>query len=165
MGCLIMKNKTIIKEKKSFSFRKKTNIFLTILFAVLSLGIGFVIAYFGVGKSYVETELITAIITLFGFGMTATVFVYQAFENSQSKDTINVIKALSKTLMLTLCLVIVSLIFDFVVSLIKLNVWIIILESLKYAALVYSVICQFDVLNSFIVIITKSKKDVEKKDE
>lgn len=160
-----MKNKTIKKEKRSFSSREKNNIFLTILFSILSLGIGFVIAHFGKGVSYVETELITAIITLFGFGLTATVFVYQAFENAKSKDTTNVIKALSKTLLLTLCLVMVSLVLDFIVSAITSEVWSTILDSAKYAALVYSAICQFDILNSFIVIITKSKKDDSNKDE
>lgn len=152
-----MNNKIVIKEKKSFSSSEIINIILTIVFSILSLGIGFVIAYFGKGKSYVETELISAIITLFGFGLTATVFVYQALENKQSKDTVKVIKAISKTLILTLCLIVASLVFDFVLDLItseKLNV---VIETLKYAALVYSMICQFDILNSFIVIILKSK--------
>lgn len=160
-----MKNKTIKREKKSFSVREKMNIFLTILFSILSLGIGFVIAYFGRDLSYIETELITAIITLFGFGLTATVFVYQAFENAKSKDTMKVIKALSKTLLLTLCLVACALILDFVASTITSTVWVLILDSLKYATLVYSAICQFDILNSFIVIITKSEKGDSNSDE
>ena len=117
----------------------------------------------GKGDSFIETDLITAIITLFGFGLTATVFVYQAFEKSMSKETKNVIAALSKTLLLTLCLVIVSLIFDFIASLITAEVWNVIFESLKYAALIYSLICQFDILNSFIVIITCGKKDDNEK--
>lgn len=160
-----MKNKTVIKEKKFFSSHEKTNIVLTLLFSIVSMGIGFLIAYFGKGSSYVETELITAIITLFGFGLTATVFVYQAFEKSQSKDTIDVIKALSKTLLLTLCLVMSSLVLDFLVSVITLKILNLILESLMYATLVYSAICQFDILNSFIVIITRSKRKDGKKDE
>lgn len=160
-----MKNKTIKKEKRSFSSCEKINIFLTILFSILSLGLGFVIAYFGKDVSFIETELITAIITLFGFGLTATVFVYQAFENSRSNDTMRVIKALSKTLLLTLCLVVVALVTDFIASTVASEVWSLIFESLKYAVLVYSAICQFDILNSFIVIITKSKKDDSKKDE
>ena len=160
-----MKNKTIIKERRSLSSSEKKNIFLTILFSILSFGMGFLIAFFGKGDSYVETELITAIITLFGFGLTATVFVYQAFGNSPSDDTMQVIKALSKTLLLTLCLVASALILDFTVSAITCEVWCLILKSLKYAALVYSAICQFDILNSFIVIITKSKRDDIKKDE
>lgn len=160
-----MKNKTIKREKKSFSARKKMNIFLTILFSTISLGIGFVIAYFGKGSSYIETELITAIITLFGFGLTATVFVYQAFDKTQSKDTIRVIKALSKTLLLTLCLVASALVLDFIVSAITSEVWMLILESLKYATLIYSAICQFDILNAFIVIITKSEKGDSNNDE
>ena len=160
-----MKNKTVIKEKKHFSLREKTNIFLTILFSIVSLGIGFLIAYFGKGSSYVETELITAIITLFGFGLTATVFVYQAFEKSQSNDTMDVIKALSRTLILTLCLVMASLVLNFFVSVITLEVLNLILESVMYATLVYSAICQFDILNSFIVIITQSRRKDGKNDE
>ena len=165
MGCLGMKNNTIIKNKKCFSQREKANIALTIIFSVISLGLGFVIAFLGKGVSFIENDLITAIITLFGFGLTATVFVYQAFEKSASKETKNVITALSKTLLLTLCLVVASLIFDFLASLTTAEVWNVIIESLKYAALIYSLICQFDILNSFIVIITRGKKDDSEKDE
>ena len=165
MGCLIMKNKTIVKEKKSFSLRDKRNLLLSFLFSVISLGIGFVIAFYGKGNSYIETELITAIITLFGFGLTATVFVYQAFEKSNSNEKKNVICALSKTLLLTLCLVVGSLMLDFVVSIVTLKVVKIILSTLMYASLVYSTICQFDILNSFVIIITNGKKIDENKDE
>ena len=160
-----MKIKTIIKERRSLSSSEKKNIFLTILFSILSLGMGFLIAFFGKGDSYVETELITAIITLFGFGLTATVFVYQAFGNSPSDDTMQVIKALSKTLLLTLCLVAAALVLDFIISTVTSDVWRLIVESLKNATLVYSGICQFDILNSFIVIITKRKKDDSNKNE
>ena len=81
---------SIIKEKKSFSLRDNKNLLLSILFSIISLGIGFIIAFYGGGNSYIETELITAIITLFGFGLTATVFVYQAFEKSNSNEKKNV---------------------------------------------------------------------------
>lgn len=160
-----MKNKTIIKERRSLSSSEKKNIFLTILFSILSLGMGFLIAFFGKGDSYVETELITAIITLFGFGLTATVFVCQAFGNSPSDDTMQVIKALSNTLLLTLCLVAAALVLDFIISTVTSDGWCLIVESFKYATLVYSGICQFDILNSFIVIITKRKKDDSNKNE
>ena len=156
MGCLIMKNKTIVKEKKSLSLRKKRNLLLSILFSVLSLGIGFTIAFYGKGNSYIETELITAIITLFG---------YQAFEKSNSNEKKSIICALSKTLLLTLCLVVVSLILDFAVSIVTINVVKVILSTLMYAALVYSIICQFDILNSFVIIITNGKKSDRNKDE
>ena len=160
-----MNNKTIIKEKKNFSSSEIINVILAIVFSILSLGIGFVIAYFGKGESYVETELINAIITLFGFGLTATVFVYQALENKRNKDTVKVIKSISTTLIFTLCLIVCSLVFDFALDLItseKLNL---VVETLKYATMVYSVICQFDILISFIVIIKSDKKEENKRDE
>ena len=131
----------------------------------MSLGIGFVSAFYGKDNSYIETELITAIITLFGFGLTATVFVYQAFEKSNSDEKKNVICALSKTLLLTLCLVVASLILDFAVSIVTINVVKVILSTMMYASLVYSIICQFDILNSFVVIITNARKADKNKDE
>ena len=160
-----MKNKTIVKEKKKLSLRDKKNLLLSILFSIVRLGIGFVIAFYGKDNSYIETELITAIITLFGFGLTATVFVYQAFEKSNSDEKKNVICALSKTLLLTLCLVVASLILDFAVSIVTINVVKVILSTMMYASLVYSIICQFDILNSFVVIITNARKADKNKDE
>lgn len=160
-----MKTKTIIKSKKCFFSRKKINMVLTAIFSIVCLGLGFIIAFWGKGISFIETELIIAIITLFGFGLTATVFVYQAFEKSDSKDTRNLIVALSKTLLLTLCLIVASLVFDFLASLIMAEVWNVILGSLKYAALMYSLICQFDILTSFIVIITGGKKGDKEKEK
>lgn len=157
-----MKTKTIIKSKKCFFSRGKVNMVLTAIFSIVCLGLGFIIAFFGKGVSFIETELIIAIITLFGFGLTATVFVYQAFEKSDSKDTRNLIVALSKTLLLTLCLIVASLFFDFLTSLIMAEVWNVILGSLKYAALMYSLICQFDILTSFIIITGGKKGDDEK---
>lgn len=152
-----MKNKTIIKEKKHLSRQEKKNIVLTILFLIISLGLGFIIAFFGKETSYIENELITAIITLFGFGLTATVFVYQTFEEKNLESN-NIIKALSRTLLLIFCLIVASLILDFFVALINYEVFSVIIVSLKYATLIYSLICQFDILNSFIIIIN-SKKD------
>ena len=157
--------KTIVKEKKSLSLREKRNLLLSVLFSVVSLGVGFIVAFYGKGNSYIETELITAIITLFGFGLTATVFVYQAFEKSNSNEKKSVICALSKTLLLTLCLVVVSLILDFAVSIVTINVVKVILSTVMYASLVYSTICQFDILNSFVVIITNDRKSDRNKDE
>ena len=157
--------KTIVKEKKSFSLRNKKNLLLSILFSVISLGIGFIIAFYGEDDSYIETDLIKAIITLFGFGLTATVFIYQAFEKSNSNEKKNVIHALSKTLLLTLCLIVVSLILDFAVSIVAMEVVKVILSTLLYASLIYSIICQFDILNSFVVIITNGKKTDKNKDE
>ena len=157
-----MKNKTVIKNKKFFTSREKVNIVLTIVFSLVSLGFGIVIAFFGNGSSYIETDLITSIITLFGFGLTATVFVYQAFEKNSTRDTKNVINALSQTILLTLYLIIGALVFDFFESLLEAGICNNIIVSFKYAALIYAVICQFDIMNSFIIIITKNNCDDKK---
>ena len=160
-----MKNNTIIKTKKIYSPCEKRNLILTIVFSIFSLGFGFVISFFGKGISFIETNLIIAIITLFGFGLTATVFVYQALVKFNSKETMDVIIALSKTLLLTLCLIASSLVLDFCESIILFNRWNIFLKSLKYASLIYSFICQLDILNGFIIIIQSDKTDNCKKDE
>lgn len=138
---------------------QKKNLFLTILFLVIGLAGGFAISFWGKGHSYFETELVTAIISLFGFSLTATVFIYQALEKRQSSNTKVVIIALSNTLRLTFYLAVASLILDFIVSIEISDVIDFIAGGLKYTALIYSTICQFDVLNAFIVIINSGKKD------
>lgn len=153
MGCLMMKTKTIIKEKEQKTKKQKINLILTIAFIIISSGCGFLISYFGNGSSFIENDLITSIITLFGFGLTSTVFVYQAFKDKESDKTSRVIKSLAKTLLLTFILIIVALILDFLSSLSISNCFTIIINSLKFASLIYAFICQVDILLSFIIII------------
>lgn len=138
--------------------RQKLNTVFTSLFLVLGLAGGFAISFWGKGQSYIETELITAIISLFGFGLTATVFVCQALEKKQSSQTKTVINALSNTLRLTLYLAVALLILDFIVSIEISDVFNFIAGGLKYTILIYSTICQFDILNAFIVIIKNDQK-------
>lgn len=153
MDYLTMKTETIIKQKKHTTKRKKINLILTVVFIIVSLGVGFLIAYFGKGTSFIETDLITAIITLFGFGLTSTVFVYQAFKDKETDKTRKIIKSLAKTLLLTFVLIISSLIFDFGATLLISNSFTVIMNSLKFATLIYAFICQIDILLSFIIII------------
>lgn len=153
MGYLMMKTKTIIKEKVQKTKKQNKNLFLTIVFTIISLGCGFLISYFGNGSSFVENNLITSIITLFGFGLTSTVFVYQAFKEKESDKTIAVIKSLAKTLLLTFTLIIVALILDFIASISVSICFTIIMNSLKYTSLIYAFICQIDILLSFIIIV------------
>ena len=148
-----MKSKTTIKVKNTRNGKRTLNIIIIIVSVVLSLGLGFLIAYGGQGESYVETSLITAIITLFGFGLTSTVFVCQAFKDKDNEKIKRVIHALSNTLLLTLALIITSIILDFIGSLDFCETLLIIVKSLKYASLIYAFICQIDILLSFLIIV------------
>lgn len=148
-----MKNETIIKEKNTINKRKIFHIILIIFCALGSLGFGFLIAFFGKGESYIESSIITAIITLFGFGLTSTVFVYQAFKDKDVDKVKKVIDALSNTLFLTFILIIASLILDFIGSLDFSQAVVITIQSFKYALLIYAFICQIDILISFLIIV------------
>lgn len=79
-----MKNKTIIKER---SIKSIKGIILPIFFALLSLAAGFAIAFWGKEQSYIENSLMTALVTLLGFGITSTIFLYQAFKDDESEKT------------------------------------------------------------------------------
>lgn len=148
-----MKNETIIKEKTTINRRKIIRIVLIIIATLVSLGFGFLIAFFGEGQSYIESSIITSIITLFGFGLTSTVFVYQAFKEKEADKVKKVIHALANTLLLTFILITVSLILDFIGSLNFPQAAIITIQSLKYASLIYAFICQIDILLSFLIIV------------
>ena len=148
-----MKNETIVKERKPINIKKILHIVLIIICVLASLGIGFLIAFFGEGESYIESSIITAIITLFGFGLTSTVFVYQAFKDKENEKVKKVIHALSNTLLLTFILIVVALILDFIGSLNFTNSLILFIQSLKYATLIYAFVCQIDILLSFIIIV------------
>ena len=148
-----MKNETIIKERSVKSFKK---IILPIIFALLSLGAGFAIAFWGKDKSYIENNLITALITLFGFGITSTIFLYQAFKKEEMEKTKKLIHAIVNNLILTLVLLGSAILFDFLASLDfaeAANAAKIVLKSLKFGAMIYASICQVDILIAFIKIV------------
>ena len=155
MGCLIMKNNIDIKIKKTIDIKTIKKIILEIIFILVSLGGGFLIAYFGKDESFLENEMITAIITLFGFSVTSTVFIYQSLKQKENPSVNNLIKALAKNLLLTFILIGVSLVFDFMSCFDWENVIPIIVETLKFATLIYAFLIQIDILMAFIIIIKK----------
>lgn len=145
-----MKNETIIKER---SVKSLKGIVLPIIFALLSLGVGFAIAFWGKEQSYIENNLITALITLFGFGITSTIFLYQAFKKEEMEKTKKLIHAIVNNLILTLTLLGSAILFDFLASLDFAEVASVVLNSLKFGAMIYASICQVDILLAFIKIV------------
>ena len=143
-------NDTIIKQKSQPQKKLIKNILLSIFFLIISVVGGFLISFYGTGESFIEKELITALITLFGFGLTSTVFIYQTLQNRNSEKVEKIINSLIKTLLLTFGLIIISFIFDFLASV---NVCQILMNTFKYASLIYVFICQLDILISFAIII------------
>lgn len=158
-----MTSMTKVRTKKIFN--KK--IICLIVFIFVSLGIGFLIAKFGEGVSYIEKNAILYLITFFGFSLTATVFIYQSLdsrieESEQDKAKV-LIKSLSRSLVLTLILIVCIIFFDFLTSIVdakeegQIN-WLICLSTIKYAMIIYAIICQFDILYSFVIIMRSYKK-------
>ena len=158
-----MNKMTKIETKKIFN--KK--IIWSIVFVVLSLSFGFLIAKFGKGISYIENNAILYLITFFGFSLTATVFIYQSLdkdiEDSKHDKAMVLIKSLSNSLVLTLILIVGAIVFDFGISQIdvkktELTNLLIFLSTIKYAMIIYAIICQFDILIAFVVIMRNHKR-------
>lgn len=156
-------NKTKIKTRKILN--KK--ILFPMFFVAISLAIGFLIAKFGKGISYIEENAILYLITFFGFSLTATVFIYQSLnkdiEESKYDQALSLIKSLSKSLTLTLILIICTIIFDFIISVIdsnnaELTNLLVFLSTIKYAMIIYAIICQIDILYSFVIIMCNHRK-------
>ena len=157
MGCLVMKNNIDIKTKRIVDWKIIKKVILEIIFAVASLGCGFLVAYFGNDLSFIESDMITAIITLFGFSLTSTVFICQFIKHKEDNNVDNLINALAKNLILTFILVSFSLLFDFLSGFGGENVFPLIMLSLKYSVLLYAFLIQIDILLAFITIIKKLK--------
>lgn len=153
MGYSSMRQITKVKTKNIITKRNPKRIILTIIFIFISLGVGAVVTIWGNNTSYIESNFMTAIITLFGFGLTSTVFIYQALENKQNVKTRKVIRALAGTLLLTFILIILSLIFDFIENTVSNEVAAKVMKGLEIATLCYAFICLIDILCSFVVII------------
>ena len=158
-----MKNRTTIKTRREPSTK---NVLFSLFFCALSIAVGIIVSYYGTGESFVETGLLTAIITLFGFGLTATVFVYQAFGKNEKAEENAVLLALTKTLKLTLILISVSISLDFLGDVIPVKPEAhpaafnlrTICNIGKTASQIYALICQFDIINSFSIIVCNKKK-------
>lgn len=69
------------------------------------------------------------------------------------RKTKKLIKDLAKTLLLTFVLIILSLVFDFLVSLSFSDITNIVINTIKYSMLIYPFICQIDILIAFIIIV------------
>ena len=99
----------------------KKQITLIVFFILLSLTIGLLIAYFGQGKTFVEDKktFITIILTLFGLGMTSAIFVAQTldtinFDEKKAEKAFGLKVSLTKSLGLTAILILISVIFEFI---------------------------------------------------
>lgn len=155
MGYLIMKNNIDIKTKRTINVKTVKKIILEIIFILAGLGGGFLIAYFGKGESFLENEMITAIITLFGFSVTSTVFIYQSFKKKEEDNVNKLIKALAKNLLLTFILIGLALLFDFLSGFTCENAIPLIVKTFKFSTLIYAFLIQIDILMAFIIIIKK----------
>lgn len=143
-------------EKKTRSYLKRTfsSIFKKIFVILISVTSGYFIAQYGNNDSFVESGAISTAFTLFGFGITSTVFIYQAFSGNKSENVKALMIGLAKTLKLTFFLLLITIIMDFLASL-EFNCKVInAILIAKYSSLVFTVICLFDILNAFLIIIT-----------
>ncbi|MPN27954.1 hypothetical protein SDC9_175388 [bioreactor metagenome] len=83
-----MKKNTIIKTKKAL---EKRYIILLRVCITLSIGIGFIIAFWGNNNSFIEDShaFIATVIALFGFSLTSVIFISQSLENIKcEKETV-----------------------------------------------------------------------------
>ena len=90
---------------------------------MLSLIIGFLIAFCGQGTSFVEDKktFITTILTLFGLGMTSAIFIAQTlatmnFDEKKAEKAYMLKVSLTKSLALTAILILVSVILEFILT-------------------------------------------------
>ena len=154
----------------------KKQIVSTIFFILLSLTIGLLIAYLGQGKSFVEDKktFITIVLTLFGLGMTSAIFIAQTldtinFDEKKAKKAYDLKVTLTKSLGLTAILILISVIFEFISTVIPtvdenskqavLNNLPFILDVGIYSLFSYIIVIQADVTVCFLQIMKlRSKK-------
>ena len=154
--------------KKAFNYKRFGEI---LFFILISIAIGFSIAYWGNGTSFVEdkTSFITIIVTLFGLGLTSAIFVAQTLDNiewnevkQKKADRLKV--SLAKSLGLIALLILISIILEFILSIIPIyenvpNIFRLIINSAIYAIFSYIIILQTDVTICFLQIMKLKKKD------
>ena len=144
-----LKNKNYVNAKK---------IIIELIFDFFCLGIGFIIAYFGKNKSFFEKEITIAIITLFGFSLSSTIFIHQAFAKTDNIDTVSLIKALSKDLWISLILICLSICLDFLASIELTDIITLISQTIRNGCIIYIFLCQIDILKSFLIILKNGSK-------
>lgn len=159
--------KQIIKTKQVIDVKR---LFINIVLVALSLAFGYFISVHGTGKSFIENHLLSATITLFGFSLSATVFVKNVFKGKDENSS-NLISALSKSLKLILYLIVAAMIIEFFEyfefnkyiekETIVFNI-ILVIKTLKYATMCASIMCQMDILNSFVVLINRKEANDKK---
>ncbi len=140
----------------------KKKILITILFIILSVSVSCLIVFWGKGNSFLENkqQMFACLISLFGFGLTSTIFIYQSITNENlNKEKIKkLINSLARSLSLILVLIISALLLDFLLSTIEVNLVVTLLSILYYSFIIYSFICLIDIMVGLIVII-KLRKD------
>lgn len=157
---------------KQYTIKKVPNykhLLWVLFFILISFAIGFSIAYWGNGTSFIEDKaaFITVIITLFGLGLTSAIFVVQTLDNvewnEQKQKRVACLKvSLTKSLGLIAILILASIILEFILSIIpteenNLNIFRLIIDSSIYAMFAYIVILQADVILCFLRIMKINK--------
>ncbi len=152
-----MNNK--FKTRNAVNLKK---ILITILFIILSVSISCLIVFCGKGNSFLENtqQIFTCLISLFGFGLTSTIFIYQSItnENLNKEKITKLVNSLARSLSLILILIILSLLLDFILNTIEITLVITLCSVLYYSFIIYSFICLIDIMAGLIVII-KLEKD------
>ena len=149
-----MKGKTKIK---TYNQGNAKSIIRTIGYVTLSLLIGFAIAYFGKGTSYIEESFITISLTLFGFDLTSVIFMCGTIQHIKVADNarINVLlKEIAESLGFMLGAILLAIILDFLTSVIHCpQVLCLVIKTLKYGSLCCSLISQLDIISAFLRIV------------
>ena len=125
--------------------KKNIKKYKTLLFFVLSIWASIYIACHGTGKSFIETNMINAIITLFGVAITGSIFISQALENNSTEESKDLLTRIHKSLAFVLNLIIIAIFLDLIIE----RYSTILFEVIYYFILFYSTIVLDDVLNGF----------------
>lgn len=149
-----MKRNTKIK---TYNQGKAKHTIRTVGFISLSLLIGFAIAYFGKGISYIEESFITISLTLFGFDLTSVIFMCGIIQHMKASDNAQIsvlLKEIAESLSFMLCALLVAIVLDFLTSIIQGPSFLILaFNTLRYGSLCCSLIAQLDIISAFLRIV------------
>lgn len=164
-----------MKEIKTKKTTEKNRCIKRITLIVICIGVGFFIAYFGNGNSYIEDKesFISIIVTLFGLCLTSAIFVAQTideFEFAEEKKqiAIKLKDSLASALGTMGVLILTCIIFEFLLSLVlgKVNerepiIWldwtIFFINVLLYTLFAAIVVLQIDITGCFLQIMKLRK--------